>query len=243
MSDLHGADDQLGQILEHINRLYPTDKQFIFLGDYIDRGPKSRELLDRLISMDDGHNIFLRGNHDDMALGLSPNYQNGLVNGFQNWMQNGGDKTLLSYGYEFTPQFWKLPTEEMLKEAYETFSSSHRDWLLKHPYFYKDEQRTYVHAGFYRDKPIEEQHYHVLTWIREEFMNDKRPDGGYVVHGHTPTIMYYSREPALVDVCHNRCNIDTGAVYGGVLSAAIFNETRPGPIALLNHLGQHTEIK
>jgi len=243
MSDLHGGNEQLGQIIEHIEREYPGEKQFIFLGDYIDRGPQTRELLNRLITLDNGHNIFLRGNHDDMALGLSPNYvQSGFRNGFANWMSNGGEQTLKSYGVDWSKHHF---SEEAL---YNLFSQEHREWLLKHPYFYKDEQRTYVHAGFYRADaegnpwPIETQNYQVLTWIRDPFLKDNSNAGGYVVHGHTPTIFYYSREPAMVDICDNRCNVDTGAVYGGVLSAAIFDESRPGPIATIDHTGKHIKV-
>ena len=250
MSDLHGGYDQLIQILEHINALYPTqDKQFIFLGDYVDRGPKTRELLDHLMSMDDGHNIFLRGNHDDMAIGLGINYvQNGFLNGFYNWMGNGGDKTLESYGYKFNREDHyqsQAQLENALKAAAYAFPQKHIDWLKKHPYYHKDDHRTYVHAGFYRTHPgtaspwpIEEQRYHTLTWIREEFLNDQREVGGYVVHGHTPTIFYGDNSPR-VDVASNRCNVDSGAVYGGVLSAAIFDDTQIKPIASINHTGQH----
>ncbi len=221
MSDLHGGYDQLQALLGIIATEYPDiDRQLIFLGDYVDRGPKTRELLDLLMSLDDGYNIFLLGNHDDMALGCSPNYtQNGRDNGYRNWMGNGGDKTLDSY-----------PGRKM--------SADHLNWLRKHPYYAKDAKRTYVHAGFYRHRPIEEQHHHVLTWIREEFLIDPSPVGGYVVHGHTPTIFYNDSTPT-VDIAENRCNVDTGAVYGGVLSAAVFDDNSEKPIATLDHLGKH----
>lgn len=241
MTDIHGGYQNFLKVLNTIDEVYPTEeKQFIFLGDYIDRGPETKQLLNHLQTMDDGRNVFLLGNHDDMGLGRSPNFRsNGQENGFRNWMGNGGDKTLLSYGFPFTQYFWNNLTPYAIEQAMAAFT--HADWLKDKPYFYQDERRTYVHAGFFRNPEaghISKQPTEVLTWIRWEFLNDDRPDGGFVVHGHTPTVMYGQYTP-VPDITANRCNLDTGSVYGGVLSCGVFDNEHEAPIAIINSNGEH----
>lgn len=219
VGDIHGCYNELLTLVDHIRKQTAgEDLKWVFVGDYIDRGPASREVIEYLkTSFDNETNVFLRGNHEDMALGLGPNYRNSRELAYYNWMLNGGDLTLASY-----------PGKRMSRE--------HLDWLYRTKLFHKDYLRTYVHAGFYRHLPIEQQDPHVLTWIREEFLRDSSMQGGYVVHGHTPG---YN-----IELMPNRCNLDTGCVYGhrysaigGVLSAGIFDTDRPEPLFTINNLG------
>jgi serine/threonine protein phosphatase 1 len=106
------------------------------------------------------------------------------------------------------------------------------DWLRSLPLYYVDDMgRIYVHAGIDRDKSITQQDSGTMLWTREEFYRDVREDGGFVVHGHTP---HPNRLPA---VYNNRCNLDTGAVFGGTLSCAVFDNSQIKPKMLINHKG------
>lgn len=225
IGDIHGCYDQLLQLMEVIQRNV-TDHQykFVFLGDYIDRGPKSKEVIDYLMKLDNRNveglddkfkHVFLRGNHEDMAL-----------NDHGTWMINGAIQTMNSYDDQRITQ-------------------EHLDWMKSTTLYYKDNQRTYVHAGIVRGLELEEQDPYTMMWIRGEFLNNVSPKGGYVVHGHTPL-----KE---VEMRPNRINLDTGCVFAyksegydltskRALSAGIFNELQAEPIMILNHKGEVTVL-
>jgi serine/threonine protein phosphatase 1 len=97
-----------------------------------------------------------------------------------------------------------------------------------------DEQRFFVHAGVRPGVALKQQSKNDVLWIREPFLSDPRDHGLYVVHGHTPV---RSRRP---DVRHNRLNLDTGAYFGGPLTAAAFDDTTTGPIAFITDEGAIT---
>ena len=95
------------------------------------------------------------------------------------------------------------------------------------PLSYDDGRRFFVHAGIDPDKPFNAQRDTDLFWIREPFLSDRRDHGRLIVHGHTPT---KGRNP---DLRANRLNIDTGAVFGGPLTAAVFGDTEVRPMAFV----------
>lgn len=230
VGDIHGCLDELHQLMAHVKEHVDVVDRWVFLGDYIDRGNDSKGVIDFLMTFDDGNNVFLRGNHEDMMLWQSPNYiHSGLVNGFQNWMINGGDQTILSYGFAFTPEFWNPLTAMKVYDAMQTVDPKHIEWLKKTQLYFNDGVRTYVHAGIDRKNPLGEQLPNVLTWIRDEFLDNVSPKGGYVVHGHTP-----GRK---VELRPNRCNLDSACVYGGTLSAGIFDDLKTEPRTIVNHKG------
>ena len=104
---------------------------------------------------------------------------------------------------------------------------AHVHWLRSLPLSYDDGRRFFVHAGIDPDKRFNAQQDHDLFWIREPFLSDRRDHGRLIVHGHTPI---NGRKP---DLRANRLNIDTGAVFGGPLTAAVFGDAEIKPITFV----------
>jgi serine/threonine protein phosphatase 1 len=179
--------------------------KFIFLGDYVDRGPDSKAVVDRLRAMQKAGAICLRGNHEQLMIDSTESFV-----GEQNFLFNGGASTLKSFG-----------TAASFAEA--------QDWMKTLPISYEDELHYYVHAGVDPRVSLERQDDDTRLWIRDRFLQFTAPFPKYIVHGHTPTNRYgFGKiEP---DIRHNRCNVDTGAGGGGPLSAAIFDDRHKTPI-------------
>lgn len=204
--DIHGCLTQLEELI----RLCETNAgesrmKFIFLGDYIDRGPNSRGVVEFLIELQTympDRVICLKGNHEDMLLAAVEDEGRE-----DHWLRNGGTQTL--YSYE-VPSTIDLPRR-------------HLDWLRSLPTFHDDGLRFFVHAGVHPARPLDQQDEHDLLWIREPFLSSNKDFDRLIVHGHTPVA---SEVP---DQRPNRLNIDTGAVFGGPLTAAVFTEQSRGP--------------
>jgi serine/threonine protein phosphatase 1 len=183
--------------------------KFIFLGDYIDRGPDSRGVVEFLMSLQQDRPddvICLMGNHEDMLLAAvdAPDWE-------ENWLRNGGIQTLQSYGVATVAN---IPQD-------------HIDWIRHLPKFHDDGKRFFVHAGVHPDRPLDQQDDHDLPWIREPFLSSSKDFGRLIVHGHTPT------KSGVPDQHRNRLNIDTGAVYGRALTAAVFTDETIQPVKFL----------
>lgn len=230
IGDIHGCLTELKQLMTELKKHVDVVDRYVFLGDYVDRGKDSKGVIEYLMTLE-GDNVFLRGNHEDMMLWQSPNFaHSGLLNGFTNWMINGGVQTLESYGSGPIQSV----SEELIQQSRVIVPDAHFEWIMNTKLFFQDGQRTYVHAGIDRRKPITEQQPWVLTWIRDEFLNNVSPKGGYVVHGHTPLI-------GRVELRPNRCNLDSGCVFGGTLSAGIFDDRHAEPRKIINHKGKVIE--
>ncbi len=104
---------------------------------------------------------------------------------------------------------------------------AHLDWMRSLRLTYDDGRRFFVHAGVDPEKPLDAQDEHDLLWIREPFLDDDRDYGRLIVHGHTPLVT------AMPELRRNQLNLDTAAVFGGPLTAAVFDDTQTEPLAFL----------
>jgi calcineurin-like phosphoesterase family protein len=211
LSDIHGCLNKLVALVARCRSDAKDDAaRFVFLGDYIDRGPDSRGVVEYLIDLQRRQPrdvICLCGNHEDLALSAVDDPDE-----IDQWVvANGGDKTLRSYGVTTPPE---LP-------------ASHVDWMRALATHHDDDLRFFVHAGVNPSRPLDRQDRHDVLWMREPFLSDPRDYGRFIVHGHTPL------RGGRPDLRSNRVNIDTAAVIGGPLTAAIFDDSTPAPIGFL----------
>jgi serine/threonine protein phosphatase 1 len=196
IGDIHGCFDKLCSLMVRITFDRRKDT-LIFLGDYIDRGPQSMEVIDYLLNLSEmGYQaIFLKGNHEGMLLDYldNPDDSNRMI-----YMFNGGYTTIESYRRRM-----KSGESFLLPAAHMNFFQSLR-------LFYETDSHIFVHAGLLPGVPLNEQKEKDLLWIREEFINSSYDFGKTVVFGHTPF-----QEPVILE---GKIGIDTGAVYGNKLS-------------------------
>lgn len=193
IGDIHGEIEQLKTIIEKISYDPAADK-LIFLGDYVDRGADSYQVYKYIRELNDGKNIFLRGNHEEMMIDAVLN-----ENKAELWYHNGGLKTERSF-----------PNNKELEKAAHFFESL--------PYYHANQEYIFVHGGIQPDKSLEQQTEHDLVWIRQAFLAAKGEDfkeNRTVVAGHTPV--------AEVRFEDNKILMDTGAGKGGILSALDLN--------------------
>lgn len=218
VGDIHGSYTKLRNLLNHcMAHRGESPFRLVFLGDYVDRGRRSREVVELLIKtqMDAPDAIVcLKGNHEDMLVTAAK--QGGADE--VRWLLNGGDTTLDSYGVATAAD---IPSE-------------HLDWLAALPLAIADERRYYVHAGVMPGVPLEKQTEEHALWIREPFLSDQSDHGLLVVHGHTPS------RSRTVELRPNRINLDSGACYGGPLTAAVFEAKMRGPKAFITDDGKVT---
>jgi serine/threonine protein phosphatase 1 len=212
IGDIHGRLDLLDRLIVKINsdaKEHAADCLTVTLGDYIDRGPKSRGVLDRLLSNPfPGPYIALRGNHE----ALLETFLHDPSIGDQ-WRSLGGLETLHSFGVQAASlkvggnyisaaeQLLASLSAEQMK-----FLASLRMSLTVGPYFL-------CHAGVRPGVPLEHQRDEDLLWIRDEFLDSQTDFGKIVVHGHTPVVKPESLP--------NRINIDTGAFATGRLTCVV----------------------
>jgi serine/threonine protein phosphatase 1 len=211
IGDIHGRHDLL-QLLVGMIREHAGDRlrKLVFLGDYIDRGPDSAAVIETVRSLQGASPdkvICLMGNHEDMALTALDDPA-----AITWWMRNGGDATLASFGVG-TPG--DIPVDVL-------------EWLSRLPVSHEDERRYYVHAGLRPGRPFQQQSDEDKLWIREPFLNADYDFGKHVVHGHTPI------PSARPDIRSHRTNLDTGAVFSGVLTAGVFTDEKGPPIGHLS---------
>ncbi len=209
VGDVHGCLGALKNVVDQcLDYAAGAPHRFVFIGDYIDRGPDSAGVIlfvRALEARGPANVICLMGNHEDLLL-------QALADGDpSSWLANGGDATLRSFG---------------LRDL-RGFPMDVAEWLLRLRLSYDDGRRLFVHAGVDPSVPLDRQSREVLLWIREKFHRSGNNYGRLVIHGHTPT---RNRQP---EIRPNRINIDTGCVYGGVLTAAVFNSIAVTPEAFL----------
>jgi serine/threonine protein phosphatase 1 len=193
IGDIHGCADKLYALMKKIPVDYTKDT-LLFIGDYVDRGPNSFEVVDYLVDLKKRYPdiVFLKGNHEDML----QKYLEGTDR--FTYLFNGGQHTLDSY--------LKLPH----KSEFSPIPSDHLEFYKSLVLAYQTEDYIFVHAGLRKNVPLEKQDPEDLLWIREDFIYSKFNFSKRVIFGHTPF-----SEPLVLP---NKIGIDTGAVYGNLLT-------------------------
>jgi serine/threonine protein phosphatase 1 len=216
IGDIHGHYDKFLTLVGHC-RAYSKahghrHPRFVLLGDYIDRGPASRQMLEFLLSSPPDFTPIC-GNHEDMMRAAVSNDET-----LDLWRRNGGVETLASYG---TNDVRKIPHE-------------HLDLIDRLPLFVDDGLRLFVHAGIDVANP-QARDRRVLMWTRIHPAEDVALPR-FLVHGHTPT------RDGRPELKRNRLNLDTGAGWGRKLTAAAFLDDLAPPAVFLTHLGEATVV-
>jgi serine/threonine protein phosphatase 1 len=218
IGDIHGRLDLLDEVLARIDADVGTQPSpnalRVFLGDYIDRGPDSRRVLDRLVGYRMAQpTVFLMGNHEVFLREFLKNPDTLSV-----WGRCGGLDTLSSYGLAPKIETDARQQRELASTFDKILPSSHREFLsVLRPYFICGDF-FFVHAGVRPGISLTAQSEDDLFWIREEFLVCQADFGKVVVHGHTPV-----SEP---DVRRNRINIDTGAYATGILTCLVLEHDK-----------------
>jgi len=222
IGDIHGCRDHLEQLLLKIDEdialkadpTMPVVPKLVFLGDYVDRGSQSPEVIDFLINLQnsDRDTVFLMGNHERSLLKFLIEPEDNI-----DWLDWGGDQTLFSYGVKGVSA---RDPRDLAADLQAELPSAHLKFLQNLETRFELGDFIFVHAGLKPGVPLEEQRVHDQLWIRDEFHNcDKkmRPEQT-IVHGHTSG-------KKVVDKGWRVC-VDTGAVWSGVLTAVVLEANK-----------------
>ena len=192
ITDVHGRLNELQRLLDKV----PAGAKLIFLGDYVDRGTQSCEVVElvRNLQRDRGA-VCLRGNHEDMM--CNPDTM------FGTWMANGGSATMESYKDPLTGEINAGLMEE------------HAAWFETLPTVYRDEHRVYVHAGVDPGYSLADQPESFTQWYRYLEGADMGYRGLHVVHGHTPGIVQLANRTCLDGGKTLTCGVFDDDVAGG----------------------------
>ena len=206
IGDIHGRAD----LLRRMHRLIQDDAAaqprerhvIVYLGDYIDRGPDSAEVIDLLIEspVPGCQAVHLLGNHEDSMLRFLDDTEVG-----SGWLYYGGLATLVAYDIDVGEYPWRNEIEMMRlqSELRRRLPARHRRFLQSLPLNHAEGDYLFVHAGIRPGLPLDRQAREDLLWIRDEFLASPADHGRVIVHGHT-----ISPEP---EIQPNRIGIDTGA--------------------------------
>jgi serine/threonine protein phosphatase 1 len=218
IGDIHGHLDRLIAAHELIaaDMAQTGPAPVVHVGDLVDRGPDCRGVIDFLIAgQNDGRDwITLKGNHDRLFTRFlnAPLDHDDRMRREYSWLHPriGGAATLASYG---VANAGDRPIAPVHAEALDRVPAAHRRFLETLPTAHQIGGLIFVHAGIRPGRALADQTEGDLLWIRDEFLNDPRDHGALVIHGHTvvETATHYG----------NRVNIDTGAAYGGPLTAVV----------------------
>jgi serine/threonine protein phosphatase 1 len=219
IGDVHGRLDLLEEMLDKIaadsRGRKPARTTIIFLGDLIDRGPQSAEVVERLRTFKPAFAkvVFLMGNHEEVLLRILA----GETEILPDWLRFGGAECARSYGLDPVDLETREPSAALrllrraIPKEHLKFLSGFADTAAFGKYLF-------VHAGIRPGVPLSRQAATDLRWIREPFLGDGSDHGRIIVHGHT-----ISEE---VDEQANRIGLDTGAYWTGVLTAVGLEEDK-----------------
>jgi serine/threonine protein phosphatase 1 len=218
VGDIHGRADLLEAVFARIDdslERFPVAQAVeVFLGDYIDRGAQSREVIEALIGRRRKHAlVLLKGNHETYALQFlnDPSV-------LPEWSQAGGINTLLSYGIQPSTRGSPRKDEEVAAAFAQVLPRNHRRFIEGLALSFTCGDYFFTHAGVRPGIPVQRQREQDLLWIRDEFLLHEEDFGKTIVHGHTP-----AKEP---DIRPNRINIDTGAYATGRLTCLVLQDER-----------------
>lgn len=222
IADLHGRHDLLMSAIERIEQSSHSGGTIVFTGDYVDRGPSSRQVIETLMAGPQTPGwtwVCLRGNHEEVMLA-------GCLGVLHWWLPNGGGATLLSYGGE---------NGGSASEAIALVPKEHLEWMASRPIMHNDGKRLFVHAGIQDGIPLDKQDEQKNTWM---LYPDGAEDGYsfgdwdlHVVHGHHQ----HENGPMLFA---GRSNFDTFAWFTGRLVVGVFDDdVAGGPIATIEIKG------
>jgi serine/threonine protein phosphatase 1 len=221
VGDLHGRIDLFEKLRDFVGldqRQTPSERPLaVFLGDVIDRGPGSADIVQGLVSGDfPVPFVALRGNHEQMLLDSLTSEV-----ALEGWLRNGGVTTLMSYGIN-------LSDYALLRDVRDAMAAgipqAHLEYMATMPTAATSGDYFFCHAGVRPDVSLEEQSERDLLWIRKPFLTSTRDFGKRVVHGHSPV--------ASPEVLPNRINIDTGAYATGLLTCLVLDGTTVNPVRI-----------
>ena len=215
IGDVHGRLDLLRETHARIGRDLAARPcpafRIVHLGDYIDRGPDSAGVVERLIEVGrDGDSVCLAGNHDLLV----PAFLSDPEEAGDFWMTYGGEETLASYGVDpLSPALRAAPWTALRDAFAAALPEAHRRFFGALPFAERHGDFLFVHAGLRPGRPVEAQTARDLTFIREPFLSFEGDLGVVVVHGHTIV--------EAPDIRPNRVGIDTGAWRSGRLTTFV----------------------
>jgi serine/threonine protein phosphatase 1 len=196
VGDIHGCYDKLAAMMKILPWRKDEGDLLLFIGDYIDRGPKSREVVDFLVRLrqEGGEFVFLKGNHEKMLMDYYIQQKDQML-----YVANGGAETIASY------------VEGGIGRKAFVLPEEHLEFFLSLTLYHETEDYIFVHAGLKDGIPLTEQSEEDLLWIREEFIYSAYDWNKRVIFGHTALEIPF--------VTPGKIGIDTGAVYGNKLTA------------------------
>lgn len=221
IGDIHGQLDLLEQLHEKIredlkSKPHNCKTKIIYLGDYINRGTQSREIIDRLLDnpINNTHALYLMGNHEFALIQFLSGHMD-----YAEWLGWGGDQTLLSYDLDVISPYADAAEIEALREAFRTrIPARHYQFLSALRPYQIEGDYVFVHAGIRSGVPLHEQKLQDLILIRDEFFDNPVTCGKTVIHGHT-----IFKAPHIRKHRHriDSIGIDTGAYNSGKLTAIV----------------------
>jgi len=196
VGDIHGCYDKLAAMMKILPWNRDAGDLLLFIGDYIDRGPKSREVVEYLVKLKKagGDFVFLKGNHEKMLLDYYIQQKDQML-----YVANGGAETIASY------------VEGGIGRKAFVLPEDHLEFLLSLKLYFETDDYIFVHAGLRDGVALDDQTEEDLLWIREEFIYSAYDWNKRVIFGHTALETPF--------VTPGKIGIDTGAVYGNKLTA------------------------
>jgi len=232
IGDIHGCLNELTSLHKNILNHENFDVQndlLIYLGDYIDRGKNSKEVIDQILKLKNNKikTINLMGNHDEFMIEFLFNKKNNI----ENWLNYGIDQTLRSYDIElveFIKDGFDDNNIDKLRGVFlEKIGEEHIDFFKSLVTSHATEKYLFVHAGIDPKKKLEDQTKKDYLWSRSSNFFDKNfKSKKVIVHGHTPELKIISHP--------YRINIDTGCYFSGKLSSVCLKDNSDSRIFLNN---------